>query len=56
MFFTIAAVMVVNSIFYVVVMNRMQFGMISRVGTENKAPDEKELPAFGRSTDRHSVN
>ncbi|POM61452.1 Proton-dependent Oligopeptide transporter (POT) Family [Phytophthora palmivora] len=34
MYFTIAGVMAVNGIFYVIVMNKMQFAMIPRLGKE----------------------
>ncbi|EGZ22783.1 hypothetical protein PHYSODRAFT_310535 [Phytophthora sojae] len=56
MYFTIAAVMVVNLFFYLVVMQKMKFGMIPRPGKEIIEEDDKNLPAYKLSTDRRSIN
>uniref|UniRef100_H3GPQ0 Major facilitator superfamily (MFS) profile domain-containing protein n=1 Tax=Phytophthora ramorum TaxID=164328 RepID=H3GPQ0_PHYRM len=52
MYFTIAGVMAVNAIFYVLVMNKMQFAMIPRLGEE---PADKEL-SEKFSVDRRNTN
>ncbi|KAF4029766.1 POT family [Phytophthora infestans] len=42
MFFTLAAIMVVNIFFYVIVMNKMQLGMIPRVKKAGEKEDDEE--------------
>lgn len=57
MYFAIAAVMILNTVAYVVVMQNMQFGMIPRLGKNStEEEEEKEVPASKLSVDRRSVN
>ncbi|KAK1939063.1 Protein NRT1/ PTR FAMILY 8.2 [Phytophthora citrophthora] len=57
MYFTIAGVMAVNAIFYLVVMNKMQFAMIPSLGKEptDNETDDKDVP-FELASDRRSIN
>ncbi|KAE8968100.1 hypothetical protein PR003_g28772 [Phytophthora rubi] len=56
MYFTIAGVMVVNLFFYLVVMHKMQFGMIPRLEKKSAEEDEKDAPVYKLSADPRSVN
>ncbi|KAG1703847.1 hypothetical protein DVH05_006856 [Phytophthora capsici] len=57
MYFTIAGIMAVNAIFYLIVMNKMQFAMIPRLGKEptNNETDDMDVP-FELVSDRRSIN
>ncbi|KAG6622840.1 Proton-dependent Oligopeptide Transporter (POT) Family [Phytophthora cinnamomi] len=56
MYFTIAGVMAFNLFFYIVVMQKMQFGMIPRLGENPTEEKEKDAPAYNLSAARHSVD
>ncbi|KAG6622941.1 Proton-dependent Oligopeptide Transporter [Phytophthora cinnamomi] len=56
MYFAIAAVMVINTIAYVVVMQKMQFGMVSQLGKESTEEGGKEVSVSKFFIGRPSIN